>query len=631
LFCFTQFNIFETDNNEEKVIVRLDLFKKTYTKLFFIVIVALAVGYLIVYGVNYRINGYIEKYNYDVKEETALLLTRQVENAIVTTDFNITDINQYSKHPLRQELRKFTRPGSYIQDIMLIDNKNMIVVSTKPIYEGNYYTKDEDVERLEKREAQFFPRTSEEEKGMYDVILPVMVNDEFRGHIRTVIQISQLYDFGKARVFTLWVSGLGGGIIIFLAFWLLMRPRSVEIIEPKTTKTEEANPNGENPEESPETEEVGSVFTRLSELYEKSADLDKSFQQSEEKIHSMMRVLNQGLLILDLNMNIITHNEYLLDVFHVRRTAVAQRKVYDILQKNPRLLEIYRRAKDPLTHEAKQIFPLNLLNGRKISVEVLARPFYNGEQVSGVTFYIKNLDMVNELEQTLQKSMKYGVISQLSSSIGHEIRNPLSSLAIHTEIVDNMVTKSVEDEAHLKKIKKSISILNSEVERLQKLIDQFFTLAKAQEIQLTFENINDLMEEIHDLVHQQALEKNVRVSKYLFKNLPMVKVSKDQLKQVIINLILNGFDAMPEGGDLSLRTAFRDGFVVISIKDSGHGIPENIRDNIFDLYFTTKDSGGGIGLAISRKIIEAHEGKLYFETQTGVGTIFYIELPTSQN
>ncbi len=239
--------------------------------------------------------------------------------------------------------------------------------------------------------------------------------------------------------------------------------------------------------------------------------------------------------------------------------------------------------------------------------------------------------MLNELEQTLQRSMKYGVISQLSSSIGHEIRNPLSSLAIHTEIVDSMVIKSVEDKSRLKKIKKSINILNSEVERLQKLIDQFFNLAKAQEIKLTYENINDLMRDIYDLVQQQALEKNVQINRYFSKNLPMIKVSKDQLKQVIINLILNAFDAMPEGGDLTLRTAYREGFVIISIKDTGAGIPENIRDNIFDLYFTTKDSGGGIGLAISRKIIEAHEGNFYFETKNVFGTIFYIELPTSQN
>jgi signal transduction histidine kinase len=611
--------------------VKLVLFEKAYIRLFLRVVAALGIGYVTVYGINYRLNNYIEEYDAQVKIETALLLTGQVEGVITTGNLNLAEFNQYTKHPLRQDLKKFTRPGSYIQDIFLIDENNTIIVSTKPIYEGNRYTNPDEILNLRTRVPNVIKKESNEKTEIFDVIWPIIIEDTFYGHIRTVVHIGQIYDFDRARTFILWVTGLGGGLIIFLSFWLLTRPKKLEV-EETGVEAKEENPSTETtPQKSEEPEAVGSVFTRLNELYEKSADLDKSFQQSEEKIHSMMRVLNQGLLILDLNMNIITHNEYLLDVFHIRRTAVAQRRVYDILQKNSRLLEIYRRTKDPLTHEAKQIFPLNLLNGRQVRVEVLARPFYNGENVSGVTFYIKNLDMVNELEQTLQKSMKYGVISQLSSSIGHEIRNPLSSLAIHTEIVDNMVSKSVEDKSHLKKIKKSISILNSEVERLQKLIDQFFNLAKSQEIQLTFENINDLMEEIHDLVQQQALEKSVRITKYLAKNLPMVKVSKDQLKQVIINLILNGYDAMPEGGDLSLRTAFRDGYVVVSVKDSGHGIPENIRDNIFDLYFTTKDTGGGIGLAISRKIIEAHEGKLYFETQTGVGTIFYIELPTSQN
>jgi signal transduction histidine kinase len=611
--------------------VRLIFFQKNYIRLLLIGIAALGVGYLTVYGVNYQLNNYIEAYNDQIKTETALLLTQQVENVIAAGNFNLAEFNQYTKHPLRQDLKKFTRSGSYIQDIFLIDENNTISVSTKPVYEGDRFTNPEEVRNLRTRVPKVIKKEFDGKTEIFDVIWPVILDDKFLGHIRTVLHIGPIYNFEQARTFILWATGLGGEIIVFLSLWLLTRPRKSEVDKSGPEESEENFSTETNPKESEESEAVGSVFTRLNELYEKSADLDKSFQQSEEKIHTMMRVLNQGLLILDLNMNIITHNEYLLDVFHIRRTAVAQRKVYDILQKNSRLLEIYRRVKDPLTHEAKQIFPLNLLNGRQIKVEVLARPFYNGENVSGVTFYIKNLDMLNELEQTLQKSMKYGVISQLSSSIGHEIRNPLSSLAIHTEIVDNMVSKSVKEESHLKKIKKSISILNSEVERLQKLIDQFFTLAKAQEIQLTFENINELMEEIHDLVHQQALEKNVRITKYMAKNLPMVKVSKDQLKQVIINLILNGLDAMSEGGDLSLRTVFRDGYVVVSVKDSGHGIPENIRDNIFDLYFTTKDTGGGIGLAISRKIIEAHEGKLYFETQTGVGTIFYIELPTSQN
>ena len=180
---------------------------------------------------------------------------------------------------------------------------------------------------------------------------------------------------------------------------------------------------------------------------------------------------------------------------------------------------------------------------------------------------------MQELEENLHRSMKYGVISKLASSVGHEIRNPLSSLAIHTEIVDGLVSKSVKDEQQLKKIKKSVGVLNSEVDRLNKMIGQFFNLAKAEEIKLTCENTNNLLNEIADIVNQQAHEKNISIHKKYSDNLPMITVSRDQIKQVLINLVLNSFDAMPEGGDLYLKTFRYDGRVVISIKDSGVGIP----------------------------------------------------------
>lgn len=109
----------------------------------------------------------------------------------------------------------------------------------------------------------------------------------------------------------------------------------------------------------------------------------------------------------------------------------------------------------------------------------------------------------------------------------------------------------------------------------------------------------------------------------------MLYISKDQIKQVIINLILNAYDAMTDGGDLYLCTKYIEGKVIITVKDTGKGIQEEAHDHIFDLYFSTKPSGGGIGLAISQKIIEFHEGNIYFESKPYEGTTFSIELPTS--
>lgn len=610
----------------QKILKLIRELETPYRKIIILGSTLAVIELLILTGLNSRMKNY---YDY-LSTEEAFLLANQIRTAVVNKNFNLAELTEYTKHNTRQILRRFTTEGSRIRSILLIDSDNIIVVSTEPVHEGDPYVDPREIENLSTRSPKVAGRrllTGNTEE--LDVIWPVIDEGVFKGHIRANIWLDNRQAFEEAQVPILGITGSLIATIFFLVVWIMaiFDRRTPQAVQPAAQNS--PAPQNNAPIQADKAEDYGTVFSRLNKLYDKTADLEQSFQESEEKIHSMMRVLNQGLLIMDVNMNIITYNEYLVDVLQIRSTASAQRKVFELFQKNPRLLEIYRRAKDPLIHEIKQNFPITLLTGRQINSEVLARPLYNGEHVAGVTFYIKNLEMLNELEHSLQRSMKYGVISQLSSSIGHEIRNPLSSLAIHTEIVDNMVTKSVEDRGRLKKIKKSIGILNSEVERLQKLIDQFFNLAKAQEIHLTFENINELMAEVIDLVYQQALEKGVKINRHLAKNLPLVKVSKDQLKQVIINLILNAYDAMPQGGELTLRTQNRDGNVIISVKDSGLGIPENVRDNIFDLYFTTKDSGGGIGLAICRKIIEAHEGKLYFETETGVGTVFHIELPTS--
>lgn len=604
-----------------------------HSRLLFIALISIALASLILYNLNSRLAAYISTYVDNLTEERAFLLSEPLERVITpkTYGFDLKNLDRYDKATPRNTLKDLVSADSLILHIHILSPEHQIVLSSNINLEGESpYASEELQQRLIEHRPLILQQRQDAQWDFLDVSWPVFIQNDFKGFIITEVRLARNQSLDSVRQLVLWIIGIMLSIIIMMVLWFSWKSEHVSGVaaEPETPATPEA---GENPEVPATPAEPESVFSKLNEMYEGAEDIDKSFKQSAEKAHTMMRVLNQGLLILDLNMHIITHNEYILDVFQLRTRSAVQQKTHRLLQQNPRLLEMFRRAKDPLTKEVKDYFNLNLLNSRKIKVEVLARPFYFKDEITGVTFYIKNLDMLQELEDTLQRSMNYGAISQLSSSIGHEIRNPLSSLAIHTEIVDSMVSKSVNDEKRLTKIKKSINILNTEVERLNKLIDQFFRLAKPQQMALTYVNINDLMFEIYDLVYQQALEKNIEVKRRFTRDLPMVNVSRDKLKQVIINLILNGYDAMTAGGELTMRTHYHEGKVVISIKDTGAGIPANIRDNIFDLYFTTKDSGSGIGLAICRKIIEAHEGQLYFETKLGQGTIFYIELPTSQN
>ncbi len=600
-------------------------FKTLHKKLLIIGLATLLLEAVIVYLLYTSINAFYA----DLSSKIAYMLTEQIKNVLISEPFDFRKIDKYNRYPLRRFLKRFSRQDSKILSILLIDKHNRIVVSSDPKVEGWEYQNPRELQLLRTERPQVVNRTWQGDIEILDVIWPVYQEGELQGYLRTVVSVQHLQNFYKNRKKILYFASVFTFGIILLTVLLTSRIYQSSIKDINIAIEHLSEANYDYRPAMKKGDEFEPVYSGLQKLFEKTADLSESFRESEKRIQAMMRVIHEGLLIIDMNMNIATYNDYLLDILRIRRYSDPHKQIYKIFQLNPRLVEIYRRSRDPMTHAVRKILALRLLDGRTMNVQVHAMPISENGRVSSIIFYFKNLGLLQELEQNLHRSMKYGLISQLASSIGHEIRNPLSSLAIHTEIVSSLVNKSVKDKDRARKIHKSISILNAEIERLQKMIDQFFNLAKSKDIQLSYENINDLVSEVLDLVQQQAFERNVRIQKYFGNHLPLVNISKDQIKQVIINLILNAFDAMPEGGDLYIRTGLKEGRVRISIKDTGIGIPDAIKDRIFDLYFSTKESGGGIGLAISRRIVEAHEGQLYFESREGVGTIFYVELPTT--
>jgi len=600
--------------------------KTLYKKMIIIGAATLLLEGIIVYFIFVSINAF---YN-GLTNRIAYLLTEQVKSVIIPENFDFSKISQYNKYPVRRLLNRFSREDSKIISVLLIDKNNRIIISSDPSAEGKEYRSPRELKLLNTDKPEVISRNWRGDIEIIDVIWPLFIHNERQGFLRTVISVRNIQKFYKDRRTILSAASVFTFAIILLTVLLTSKIYQSNLQNINQAIDHLSQDNFEFRPKYSSQDEFTPVFTGLSKLYEKNLDLSESFRQAEEKIQAMMQVIHEGLVVIDMNMKIVSFNDYLLDILEIRKHSAPEDNLYRTLHKNPKLIEMYRRARDPMTHAVKKILTLELLSGKRVDVQVNARSISsNGSGEGAIIIYIKNMGLVQEVEQNLHRSMQYGVISQLASSIGHEIRNPLSSMAIHAEVVGGLVEKSVIDNSRRAKIKKSLHILNSEVERLGKLIDQFFNLAKSKEINLTSEDMNDVLEEVIELVQQQAMERNINIHRFFGANLPRVNISKDQVKQVIINLILNAFDSMPKGGDLYLRSGFKEGTIILSIKDTGKGIPPEITDRVFDLYFSTKENGGGIGLAISRKIIEAHEGKLYFESEMGVGTIFFIELPVS--
>ncbi len=597
--------------------------KTLYKKALIIGGASLLLEAIIVYFLYTSINAFYA----DLTNKLAFLLVEQVRNVIAADKLDISKLGPYNKYPIRRLMNRFSGDNSKILHILLIDTTDNIVVSDDPTVEGKSYTTAHELRLLDTDKPTIIKRAWEGDQEIVDTIVPLVQDSVKQGYLRTVISVKHLENFYQNRRLILFIASVFALGIIILTVFLTSRIYQTNLQNIKNAIDKLHDSDYQYQVNYQKQDEFAPLFARLNQLFKKTLDLDESFRQSEERIKAMMRVIHEGLLILDENMRIVSYNEYLLDIFHIRQSHRLEEQLYRMVQENPKILEMYRLARDPKTHAVRKSLALKLPDKVTIDVQINALSILEGKNANSVIFYFKNLGVLQELEQNLHRSMKYTIISQLASSIGHEIRNPLSSLAIHTEVLDHLVLDAPLAGDTRQKIKKSINILNSEIERLSKLIDQFFNLARTKEIELEFEDINAVIREVIDLVQQEAYEKEVTLHIHLAKNLPLVNISRDQMKQVILNLVLNGFDAMSDGGDLYLITREHENKVKIAIKDTGKGIPAEIKDKIFDYYFSTKKTGGGIGLAISKKIVEAHEGRIYFKSKPDEGTSFMIELP----
>jgi signal transduction histidine kinase len=239
-----------------------------------------------------------------------------------------------------------------------------------------------------------------------------------------------------------------------------------------------------------------------------------------------------------------------------------------------------------------------------------------------------------ELERHLRQSEKLATVGQLASGLAHEIGTPLNIIYGRTELIQ----RKLEDKEG---IQKNLEIIINQTERITKIIRQLLGFVRKKKPEQTALNISALLGATLDLVDHQIQKQRVRVVKDLRENLPPVKGDPDQLQQAFLNLMLNAIQAMPEGGSLRLSASSKkiskEGldeaqrqYMEVCVGDTGVGIEREAIQNIFNPFFTTKDTGTGLGLMVTQGIIQDHEGWIDVESEIKKGSVFKIYLPCFQ-
>jgi two-component system sensor histidine kinase HydH len=231
----------------------------------------------------------------------------------------------------------------------------------------------------------------------------------------------------------------------------------------------------------------------------------------------------------------------------------------------------------------------------------------------------------NNEELTRRLRAQYAEISQLAGGLAHEIRNPLSTLSLNLDLLaeDFQSAETSRDRRALQRVQR----LRHEVDRLQGIVESFLRFARVQDLKLEPTDLNAIADELRDFYEPQAASHGIVIRTQFAQGLPPVRLDVDLFKQALLNLVLNAQHAMPAGGELILTTRRDGNWVVLDVIDTGLGMTEEVRERIFEAYFSTRPGGSGLGLPTTRKIVEAHGGAILVQSEPGKGSQFSIRLP----
>jgi signal transduction histidine kinase len=226
------------------------------------------------------------------------------------------------------------------------------------------------------------------------------------------------------------------------------------------------------------------------------------------------------------------------------------------------------------------------------------------------------------------ESERLATMGLTTAKLVHEIGNPLNGMSTTVQLLERDLMKPGPPDKEL--LRATVHDLSSEINRLRSLLVEFRSLARAHALDLQPTALASLVTELLAVETVQYAERGIQIHNEVRPDLPLVMGDQEKLKQVVLNLCQNAVEAMPQGGCLTVRAdrADRaDGHVSLEVMDTGAGIPDGL--DIFELFTTTKPSGMGLGLAVVRQIVLAHEGTITYTTEPGRGTVFRLSLPAT--
>jgi len=364
------------------------------------------------------------------------------------------------------------------------------------------------------------------------------------------------------------------------------------------------------------------VSHKIERIGRRMRNVEEVFSALKENLDQIMTNLQDGILLYTHDARAVLVSDSVERFLGISRAEILGAKLHEVFSRNTRLGRLVRESFDARMALVQEEITTETGRHVEISLDFIhddrAVP---PQETLGALLTLHDVESVREIESDLELSRRLAAIGRLTAGVGHEVKNPINAIVVHLELMRNKLG----DSDH--RAMRHLEVIESEIQRLDRVVQTLVDFSRPVELQLKEQDLRRVVSGVLMLASAELETRDIQLESDLPDSPVLAKVDSDLLKQALLNVVLNGAQAMAEGGQLKVRLSEDGRTAMLSIHDQGAGIPADVRDKIFDLYFTTKKDGSGIGLAMTYRIVELHNGSIEVESDATHGTTFILRFP----
>jgi signal transduction histidine kinase len=528
------------------------------------------------------------------------------------TDYLPTDVN------LLNNLESAVGNWPFVYDICIVNVDGKALIHTNTLLAGKIIAPRVDFKQVLAARLWDQPRLVYS-PGVYDVSYPLQLNGSPFGTIRigvsTVFLQSELTPrllhaiyFSIASIFASLF--LAAGISNLALGPLKEINRNLDSVG--------AGDAALTSEESGH-DEYGLVTLKIANLGRQVRDSKEIFSALKDNVDQLMAKLQDGLMLFARDLRVVLVSAPVERFLGRPRGELLGHTVQEVFTRDSVLgaivLDAFERKRPLVQHE------IEAADGKRIQVSL---DFVQEKTTQiGALLIMRDTESVRRLGDEIEMSRRLSASGRLTRGVAHEVKNPINAIVLHLQLLQNKLAHAEPD------TQRHMDIIDSEIRRLDRVVQTLVDFTRPRDLHLEEVDLRRLLDDVAMLAAPDAEQHGVTIERIVPNESLAIKADIDLMKQALLNVVLNGIQAMPKGGSLTLSAQRNGDAVVAEVCDHGCGIPHDMHEKIFELYFTTKKDGSGIGLAQAYQILQWHHGSVEFESIEGEGTTFRFHIPAA--